>query len=85
MEPPAINESFQMQECMKGAKSELYGGLLNYFQPNVAIRSCCGSVWVGIVMKHHNTSTKHATSLVLDRMTQFLSVSQKTPAFIVEH
>jgi hypothetical protein len=34
---------------------------------------CCGSsVWAGIVMKHHNTPTKQATSPVLDPMTQFL-------------
>jgi hypothetical protein len=28
------------------------------------ILRCGGSVWAGIVMKHHNTPTKHATSLV---------------------
>jgi hypothetical protein len=33
---------------------------------------CASSVWAGIVMKHHNAPTKHATSLVLERMTQFL-------------
>jgi hypothetical protein len=36
------------------------------------ILRCGGSVWAGIVMKHHNTPTKNATSLVVDRMTQFL-------------
>jgi hypothetical protein len=25
---------------------------------------CGGSEWAGIVVKHHNTPTKHATSLV---------------------
>jgi hypothetical protein len=35
------------------------------------ILRCSGSVWAGIVMKHHNIPTKHATSLVLDRITQF--------------
>jgi hypothetical protein len=40
------------------------------------ILRCGGCVWAGIVMKHHNIPTKHATSLVLDLTTQFLNVSQ---------
>jgi hypothetical protein len=28
------------------------------------ILRCGGSVWASIAMKHHNTPTKHATSLV---------------------
>jgi hypothetical protein len=36
------------------------------------ILRCSGNVWTGIVMQHHNTLTKHATSLVLDCTMQFL-------------
>ena len=32
---------------------------------------CGGSVRAGVVMIHHNTLAKHATSLILDRATQF--------------
>jgi hypothetical protein len=35
------------------------------------ILRCGSSVWVGIVMKHHSTTTEHAMSLFLDRTTQF--------------
>jgi len=35
------------------------------------ILCCGGSVWAGVVMNHHNTSAKHAMSLILDRATQF--------------
>jgi len=28
-------------------------------------------VWAGVVMNHHNTPAKHATSLILDCATQF--------------
>jgi len=35
------------------------------------ILRCGGSVWAGVVMNHHNTPAKHATSLILDRSTQF--------------
>jgi hypothetical protein len=31
----------------------------------------CG-VWTGVVMNHYNTPAKHATSLNLDRASQFL-------------
>ena len=36
------------------------------------ILHCSGSVWAGVVMKHHNTLAKHATLLILDRAMQFL-------------
>jgi hypothetical protein len=36
------------------------------------ILRCGGSMWAGIVMKHHNILTKRATSLFLDRTTQFI-------------
>jgi hypothetical protein len=36
------------------------------------ILRCGSSVWVGIVMKNHNTPTKHATLLILDRTMLFL-------------
>ena len=35
------------------------------------ILRCGGSVWAGVVMNHHNTPAKHATSLILDCATQF--------------
>jgi len=36
------------------------------------MRLCCSSnVWVGVVMNHHNTPAKHATSLILNRAGQF--------------
>jgi len=37
------------------------------------ILRCGGSVWVGVVMNHHNTPAKHATLLILDRTVQFLN------------
>ena len=36
---------------------------------------CCGSMWVGVVMNHHNhhnTPAKHATLLIVDHTMQFL-------------
>jgi len=32
-----------------------------------------GSVLVGVVMNHHNTLAKYATSLILDRVSQFFN------------
>ena len=34
------------------------------------ILRCSSSVWVGIVMNHHNMPAKHVMSLILDRTTQ---------------
>ena len=35
------------------------------------ILHCGGSVWAGVVMNHHDIPAKHATSLILDCVTQF--------------
>ena len=35
------------------------------------ILRCGASVWAGVVMNHHNTLAKHATSLIQDDATQF--------------
>jgi len=35
------------------------------------ILRCCGSMWASVVMNHHNTPAKHATSLIVDRAMQF--------------
>jgi hypothetical protein len=57
-----------------GAKSGLRGEMIELFPAKCHVETlCCGySVWACIVMKHHNTLTKHATLLVLHRMMQFL-------------
>ena len=35
------------------------------------ILRCGSSVWAGVVMSHHNPPAKHATSLILEHVTQF--------------
>ena len=80
VEPPASKEGFKMQEQMKITWRSFWavGGSIELFpaKSRDEILRCGGSVWVGVVMSHHNTPAKHATSLILDRATQFLSVSQ---------
>ena len=49
------------------------GGMIELFPAKCRdeILRCGGSVWVGLVMNHHNTPAKHATLLILDHATQF--------------
>jgi hypothetical protein len=76
VEPPATKESFQMQEHMKITWRYVWavGWMIELFSAKCRdeILRCGGSVWAGIVMKHHNTPTKHDTSLVLDRTANYL-------------
>jgi hypothetical protein len=77
VEPLVTKERFQMQKHMIVTWREVWaeGGrwsncsLSKYCDE---ILRCGGSVWAGIVMKYHNTLTKHDMLLVLDRTTQFL-------------
>jgi hypothetical protein len=68
VELPATKESFQMQEHTKIAWRKVLGkrGMIELFPLKCRdeILRCGGSVWAGIVTKHHNTPTKHVVSLV---------------------
>jgi hypothetical protein len=63
VEPPATEESFQMQEHMKITWHEVWiiGGMIEVFPAKCdEILHCGSSAWAGIVTKLHNTLTKHA-------------------------
>ena len=66
-----------MHEHMKITWPQVWaaGGMIKLFT-----EKCCdeilrygGSVWVSVVMNHHNTLAKCATLLILDRMSQVLN------------
>ena len=84
MELPASKEGFKMQEQMKITWRYIWavGGIIKLITAKCHDEILHCSVWVGVVTNHPNIPAKHAMSLILDRVSQFLCVT--TPALIVE-
>jgi len=67
-------DEFMMQEQMKITWHLVWavGGMIKLFAAKCRNEILRCTEWAGVVMNHHNTPAKNATSLILDGVSQFL-------------